>query len=85
MAFYHFYLFVSTSDKSYLWFSIFIMCFALGQMTAVYGFMIDWGFTNIKSWVPFLHVINFIAALAAIMVSRCMVNSWTFSRDVIMY
>ena len=79
MAFYHFYLFVSTSDKSYLWLSIFIMCFALGQMTAVYGFMIDWGFTNIKSWVPFLHVINFIAALAAIMVSRCMVNSWTFS------
>jgi signal transduction histidine kinase len=79
MAIYHFYLFFSIADRGYLWVSFFIICFGLGQMTAVYGFLSDWGFTNLQSKIQLLHVINFLAAFFGCLLSRDMIGSRQFT------
>lgn len=79
MAFYHFFLHLSTSDRAYLWQALFITCFGLGQMTAVYGFLSDWGIFGIGSHLRWLHVINYLAAIFAIKFSCSMVLSRKFT------
>lgn len=79
MALYHFYLFLSTKDRGYLWLVLFIVCFGLGQMTAVYGFLSDWGTSGIGLLLRWLHVINYMAAFFGIALSRSMVQSERFS------
>jgi signal transduction histidine kinase len=79
MALYHFFLHLSTSDRAYLWQALFITCFGLGQMTAVYGFLADWGISGIGSHLRWLHVINYLAAIFAIKFSCSIVLSKKFT------
>ncbi len=79
MAVYHLYLFFSTGDRSYLWMMMFTLCFGLGQMSASYGFLRDWGFTNLNKILDLLHIINYFAAFYAVLVSRSMVQSQKFA------
>jgi signal transduction histidine kinase len=75
MALYHFYLFLSTKDRGYLWLVLFIACYGFGQMTAVYGFLSDWGVSGLGSLLRWLHAINYLAAFFGIALSRSMVQS----------
>ncbi len=80
MALYHLYLFASLKDRSYLYFTCFILLFALGQITAVYGFTLGLvGDHFIARFLPFTHVINFGAALFAMLFSRAMIASSRFA------
>lgn len=79
MIIYHFYLFILTRDKSYLWLTLFTFCFGFGQMSAVYGFLTDWGVTQPSRYLKWLHLINFIAAFFAIVLSREMILSKKYS------
>ncbi|MFW5775030.1 MAG: 7TM diverse intracellular signaling domain-containing protein, partial [Chitinivibrionales bacterium] len=79
MAVYHLYLFFSTNDRSHLWLVLFTLCFGIGQITASYGFLRDWGFTGLDSVLNWLHIINYFAAFYAVMVSRSMVQSWRYT------
>jgi signal transduction histidine kinase/CheY-like chemotaxis protein len=78
MVIYHLYLFISITDKNYLWLSLFIFCFGLGQMTAVYGFLADWGVTNLEGKLHWLHAVNFLAAFLVFMLSRDMLHIGTY-------
>lgn len=79
MACYHFYLFILTRDQSYLWLVLFTICFGLGQMTAVYGYLADWGIPNPGQHLNWLHVINYLAAFFALILSREMILSKQFT------
>ncbi|MBD3317421.1 MAG: hypothetical protein GF344_16655, partial [Chitinivibrionales bacterium] len=75
MFLYHLYLAISLRDRGYFWLVTLIGCFGLGQMTAVYGYLADWGVSTIAPWLPWLHWINFVAIFAAIQLSREMTAS----------
>lgn len=74
MALYHFYLYLSTRDKGYLWLVLFILCFGFGQMTAVYGYLSDWGIKRPTDFLPWLHFVNYLAAFFALILSRDMIK-----------
>jgi len=79
MAVYHFYLYLSLRDTSYLLIVLFIVTFALGQMTAVYGFLAEWGVTDIPRYIRLLHLINFASAFFGMAFSRDVVGSKEFA------
>ncbi|MFW5813508.1 MAG: 7TM diverse intracellular signaling domain-containing protein [Fibrobacterota bacterium] len=71
MSLYHLFLFPQLHDRSYLYYVLFVLTFAVGQMAAVYGFLIEDffpGFT--KHGIEYFHMINFTSALFAILFSR---------------
>ncbi len=74
MALYHFYLYLSTHDRGYLWLVLFILCFGFGQMTAVYGYLADWGIKKPDEFLPWLHFVNYLAAFFALLLSRDMIK-----------
>jgi len=80
MALYHLYLFASLRDRSYLYFTCFVLLFAFGQITAVYDFTLGLlGDHFIARFLPYTHVINFGAALFAMLFSRAMIASSRFA------
>jgi signal transduction histidine kinase len=76
MALYHFYLFLSLKERSYLYFSLFMALFGLGQLSAVYGFLVDYlGPNFVRSFLPFTHLFNFTALFFGMLFSRTMIES----------
>lgn len=71
MSLYHLFLFPQLHDRSYLYYVLFVFTFAVGQMAAVYGFLIEDffpGFT--RHGIEYFHLINFSSALFGILFSR---------------
>jgi len=77
MALYNFYLFLSVKDRGYFYLFSFIVTFAFGQLTVVYGFLTDWNISNISHFIPFLHIVNFVAIYFGIAYSRFVLNGKT--------
>jgi len=79
MALYHLLVFAFLRDKSFLYYTIFIALFAVGQMTSVYGFLIgqnSWRFV-IKSF-PLLHCVNFAAGAIGLLFTRALLSTRRF-------
>jgi signal transduction histidine kinase len=55
--------------------ALFILCFGFGQITAVYGFLSDWGILDLAEKTRWLHVVNFLAAFFGCLLTRAMINS----------
>lgn len=76
MSLYHLFLFPQLHDKSYLYYVLFVLTFAVGQMAAVYAFLIEDlfpGFT--QNGHEYFHMINFTSALFGILFSRNLLAS----------
>jgi signal transduction histidine kinase/CheY-like chemotaxis protein len=79
MALYHLALFVYLKDRSYLYFVLFILTFALGQIITVYGFLIGQGSTRFASaTMPYAHCIQFSAVAFGILFARAMIMTNRF-------
>jgi signal transduction histidine kinase len=79
LAIYHFYLFLTTSDRGYLWLTLFSVTYALSQMTAMYGYLIDWGITSPGSLLSLLHIVYFLAVFFGIVLSRYFIQSQKYT------
>ncbi len=87
MALYHFYMYLSIKDRGYLWLSAFSILFIVGQMTAVYGYLSDWGIEKPGAFINLLHIINYVATFAAMLLSRSFINSVKYTpwADKVLY
>jgi signal transduction histidine kinase len=79
LALYHFYLFLTTHDRGYLWLTLFSITYAFSQMTAMYGYIIDWGITFPGSLLRFLHISYFLAVFFGIVLSRYYIKSHIYT------
>lgn len=79
LALYHFYLFLTTGDRGYLWLTLFSVTYAFSQMTAMYGYIIDWGFTYPGFVLRFLHISYFLAVFFGIVLSRYYIKSHKYT------
>ncbi len=71
LALYHLFLFPQLHDKSYLHYVLFVFTFAIGQMAAVYGFLLEDIFPGFsRAGIDYFHIINYTSALFAILFSR---------------
>lgn len=79
IALFHFGLFVTIRQGIYAWFYTFIFLMALGQITAVYGYLSDWGLTWIELLKPYLHIVNFFSVAAGLAFVRSIIDVKKFS------
>ncbi len=86
LALYHFYLFLTTRDRGYLWLTLFSVTYAFSQMTAMYGYIIDWGIPFPGILLRFLHISYFLAVFFGIVLSRYYIKSrqYTPVSDIIL-
>jgi signal transduction histidine kinase len=75
LALCHFYLYLSTKDRGYLWLSLFALCFSFNQMITIYGYLSDWGINPTNWHMQFMHIPNYLAVLFALLLSRYFINS----------
>lgn len=75
LALYHLHLSFTTRDINYLWLTLFTICFGAGQMTAIYGYLSDVGFTEPSYYLQRLHIINYLAAFFGIYLTRGIIQS----------
>jgi len=79
MALYHCALFVYLKDRNYLNFVGFILTFSLGQIIAVYGFLLGQESTEFaRLTAPFVHCVQFLAAVFGFLFSRTILSTRRF-------
>jgi signal transduction histidine kinase len=74
MAIYHLGLFAAVRDRGYLLLILAIVLFGFGQLTAVYGYLTDWGVRGIERFLPFLHIVNFGVVYVSLAICRYMLS-----------
>ncbi len=76
MALYHLIVFAFLRDASFVYYALFIVLFAAGQMTSVYGFLVGQDSSRFaRTAFPYLHIINFGACAVALLFARALLDT----------